>query len=96
MRSAIFALLPVASLFVVHYAAANAYAAICTPLSVHGFLISFVTTASPVCSGLLYTVNFSSNNYALLTGSFFIAAAAVVLDPCKYMRAVTTDKLGID
>lgn len=86
MRSAIFALLPVASLFAIHYGAANAYAAICTPLSVNGFLLSLVTTASPVCTGLLYTINISSNNYAALIGSFFMAAAAIALNPCKRFR----------
>jgi hypothetical protein len=94
MRSAFFALLPVASLFVVHYAAANAYAAICTPLSVNGFLLSLVTTASPVCTGLLYTINISSNNYAALLGAFFMAAAAVALNPCKRIGQDTDQEIS--
>lgn len=59
-------LLPVLAIFLSHYVAANAYAAICAPLSLKGLLWSFFTTSSPVCTLLLGVTNYTSNNFGLL------------------------------
>ncbi len=61
-------LLPIVAIFLTHYIVANLYAAICAPLSVEGLLMSVFTTSSPVCNGLLLTLNYTSSNYGLLVG----------------------------
>ena len=61
-------LLPIVAIFLTHYIVANLYATICAPLSVEGLLMSVFTTSSPVCNGLLLTLNYTSSNYGLLVG----------------------------
>ena len=56
-------LLPFFLFFLVHYVATNIYASVCTPLGFHGFLVSFLTTASPVCNSLLTVINYTSTSY---------------------------------
>ena len=70
--------LPVIVIFFGHYAATNAYAAICAPLSLQGLLLSMVTTSSPVCNSLLSIVNYTSNTYNLiLTGCIVFLTGAI-------------------
>jgi hypothetical protein len=57
---------PFLTVFLVHYAAANAYASFCTPLSLWGLVQSLLLTASPICSALLTVVNNSNNSYGLI------------------------------
>ncbi len=71
-------LLPVAAVFLSHYAAANAYAAICTPLSFHGLIASLFTTSSPVCNLLLGIVNYSSNNYGMLMAGLLVSCVGLL------------------
>ena len=66
-RSLLF-FLPIVAIFLTHYVSANLYAVICAPLSVNGLLMSVFTTSSPVCNGLLLTLNYTSSNYGLLMG----------------------------
>ncbi len=66
MNRALYFLLPLLVMFTGHYLAANAYAAVCAPLSLRGFLYAIFTTSSPVCSALLGVLNYASTNYGLI------------------------------
>jgi hypothetical protein len=67
------AAVPLVGVFVTHYLVANAYAAVCAPLSVQGFIASIFTTASPVCNSLLGILTYTSNNYNLLMSTILLA-----------------------
>lgn len=64
--------LPIGCFFLLHYASANAYASVCAPLSFQGLIASVFTTASPVCNALLGVMNYTSNNYTLLTSTLIV------------------------
>lgn len=58
-----------------HYAAAHAYARICTPPTIYGFLASPFVTTTPPCSGLRWAI--SSGADAI--GGMWAAAGSFVL-----------------
>jgi hypothetical protein len=57
---------PILSVYLAHYIAANLYAHICANLGFIGFVTSFFTTGSPVCNSLLTIINTTHNSYAVL------------------------------
>jgi len=63
MHPLLVALVPVATVFTTHYASSQLYTYLCVPLSFEGFLQSVITTASPVCTGLLGVMTHTSNAY---------------------------------
>ncbi len=67
-------LLPFFCYFLAHYLSANVYAAVCTPLTLHGFLMAFITTSSPFCNGLLTVVNYTNSSYAAIVASLLTLA----------------------
>lgn len=69
--------LPLLLVFIGHYAAANAYAALCAPLSLKGFIYSLFTTSSPVCNSLLGALNFTSNNYTTIIATMTAVIAGL-------------------
>ena len=71
-------ILPVVVIFFGHYIATNAYAVVCAPLSLQGFLLSMVTTSSPVCNSLLSIVNYTSNTYNLILSGFIVFATGAI------------------
>ena len=78
MYKVLLSVIPFTVMFAAHFVSANLYSTICTPLSLHGLLMSLITTSSPVCNGLLSIVSYTSNTYNLIVGGFivFIAGAA--------------------
>jgi hypothetical protein len=78
MYKSLLFLLPVVAVFLSHYVAANAYAAICTPLSLEGLLWSFFTTSSPVCNLLLGIVTYSSSNYGMLMAGLLVSGVGLL------------------
>ena len=65
----------------VHVGASYAYAKYCIPQTVWDIAQSFVTTASPVCSFLLTTMQVTQNNFAVVITTTLAAAAAGLLKP---------------
>lgn len=58
----------------VHMGSSFAYAKLCMPESVWGLLQSVVTTASPVCSFVLNTMQVTQNNYAAVIATTLVGA----------------------
>ena len=65
MHPIVAALTPIATVFATHYVSSNLYSYMCVPMTLQGFLTSIVTTASPVCAGILNVMNLSSQSYSL-------------------------------
>ena len=63
----------------VHLGASVAYAKLCMPESVWGLLQSVVTTASPVCSFVLNTMQVTQNNYAAVITTTLVGAMSRAL-----------------
>jgi hypothetical protein len=78
MNRIILTFLPLFGVFFLHYIAANAYAAICAPLSVEGLLLAFFTTSSPVCNALLGILNFSSSNYSMIMSGILVSCLMIL------------------
>ena len=78
-------ILPFFVIFFGHYISANLYATMCAPLSLEGFLLSFVGTGSPVCNTMLSIVNYTSNTYNLILSGFVIYLAG-------YLSTVTAPR----
>jgi hypothetical protein len=75
------AALALAANYGVHVTASLAYGYVCVPQSVADLARSFVTTASPVCSFLLSTMQVTQSNFAVVITTTLAAAAAGVLKP---------------
>lgn len=56
----------------VHMGASFAYAKLCMPETVWGILQSAVTTASPICSFLLNTMQVTQSNYAAVIATTLV------------------------
>lgn len=63
----------------VHMGASFAYAKLCMPESVWGLLQSVVTTASPVCSFVLNTMQVTQSNYAAVIATTLVGAMSQAL-----------------
>ena len=59
----------------IHWGGVRFYAAYCAPPSVIGLLWSFMTAASPVCSGALYVIEKTSGMYSMF--SMVVATACI-------------------
>jgi hypothetical protein len=79
-------LLPFFCYFLAHYIAANAYATVCTPLTLQGFLMSFITTSRPFCNRLLVIINYTNSSYAAIVASLLTLA---VTHATSWMTTVT-------
>lgn len=75
------AVLAVAANYGVHVGASYAYGQLCVPQSIVDIARSFATTASPVCSFLLSTMQVTQNNFAVVITSSLAAIAAGLLKP---------------
>lgn len=62
-----------------HVGSAYAYGKFCVPQDVWDMARSFVTTASPVCTFLLNTMQVTQNNFAVVITTTIAALAAGVL-----------------
>jgi hypothetical protein len=71
MHPVLLAVSPIATVFVTHFVSSNLYNQLCVPLSFQGFITSIISTASPVCSGLLNVMNLSSQAYSVAIVSGF-------------------------
>jgi hypothetical protein len=65
----------------VHVSSSLAYGYLCVPQSVEDIVRSFVTTASPVCSFLLSTMQVTQGNFATIITTTLAAMAAGALKP---------------
>ena len=65
----------------VHVGASIAYTSVCIPQTVWDVARSFATTASPVCSFLLSTMQVTQSNFAVVITTTLAAVAAGVLRP---------------
>lgn len=77
MYSKLLALLPISTVFLIHYTTSQIYSFVCVPFTLEGFLQSIITTASPICTGLLTIMTHTSNSYSLAIASgvtWFIAS----------------------
>lgn len=75
------AALAVAMNYGVHVGSSYAYAHLCVPQTVWDVARSFATTASPVCSFLLSTMQVTQNNFAVVITTTLATIAAGVLKP---------------
>lgn len=75
-RSLLLVFGPFLTVYLVHYAAANAYASLCTPLSLWGLIQSLLLTASPICTALLTVVQNSNNSYGLIVSGLLTSLLA--------------------
>ena len=75
------AALAVAMNYGVHVGSSYAYSKLCVPQTVWDIARSFVTTASPVCSFLLTTMQVTQNNFAVVITTTLATMAAGVLKP---------------
>jgi hypothetical protein len=75
------AVLAVAMNYGVHVGSSYAYSKLCVPQTVWDITRSFVTTASPVCSFLLTTMQVTQNNFAVVITTTLATMAAGVLKP---------------
>ena len=65
----------------VHVGSSVAYGYVCVPQSVGDIVRSFVTTASPICSFLLSTMQVTQGNFATIVTTTLAALAAGALKP---------------
>jgi hypothetical protein len=75
------AALALAANYGVHVGSSLAYGYFCVPQSVSDIARSFVTTASPVCSFLLSTMQVTQGNFALVITTTLAALTAGALKP---------------
>jgi hypothetical protein len=54
-------------LVAIHWISVRFYATYCAPSTIAGFVWSFMTSASPVCTGTLYVMDKTSGMYSMLT-----------------------------
>ncbi len=73
--------LAVAMNYGVHVGASYAYSKLCVPQTVWDIASSLATTASPVCSLLLSTMQVTQSNFAVIITSTLATLAAGVLKP---------------
>jgi len=62
-----------------HVGSAYAYSKFCVPQDVWDVARSFVTTASPVCSFLLTTMQVTQNNFAIVVTTTIASLTAAAL-----------------
>lgn len=65
----------------VHVGSAYAYSKLCVPQSVWDIAASLATTASPVCSLLLSTMQVTQSNFAVVITTTLASLASGVLKP---------------
>jgi hypothetical protein len=65
----------------VHVSSSLAYGYLCVPQTMADIARSFVTTASPVCSFLLSTMQVTQGNFAMIITTTLAAMAAGALKP---------------
>ena len=65
----------------VHVGSSLAYAKYCMPQTIWDIGHSLVTTASPVCSFLLNTMQVTQNNYAMVITTTLVGVASGLLKP---------------
>jgi hypothetical protein len=65
----------------VHVSSSLAYGYLCVPQTMADIARSFVTTASPVCSFLLSTMQVTQSNFAMVITTTLAALAAGALKP---------------
>ena len=53
-------------LVAIHWIFVRFYATYCAPPDIIGFVWSFMTSASPICSGALYVMNKTSGMYSMM------------------------------
>ena len=75
------AALAIAMNYGVHVGASVGYTSVCVPQTVWDVARSFATTASPVCSFLLSTMQVTQNNFAVVITTTLAAIAAGALKP---------------
>lgn len=68
-------LVPYLGFHAAHFLSANAYAYICTNPSLYGYVMSLITTGSPMCSSILNVMYYTSNG---VTAVLFASAASFV------------------
>ncbi len=54
-------------LVAIHWISVRFYATYCAPSTIAGFVWSFMTSASPICTGALYVMDKTSGMYSMLT-----------------------------
>lgn len=64
-----------------HWASAQAYARICAPPGVYGYLATFFNTANPVCSYTLQVMEMSKYFY----NQYWIFIGITTLSACKHL-----------
>lgn len=75
------AALAIAMNYGVHVGSSYVYSVLCIPQSVWDVARSFATTASPVCSFLLSTMQVTQGNFAVVITTTLATIAAGVLKP---------------
>ena len=65
----------------VHVGASYGYASLCIPQTVWDIARSFATTASPICTFLLSTMQVTQSNFAVVITTTLAAVAAGILKP---------------
>lgn len=75
------AALAIAVNYGVHVGSSFTFAKLCVPQTVWDIAGSFVTTASPVCSFLLTTMQVTQNNFALVVTTTLAALVSGALKP---------------
>jgi hypothetical protein len=73
--------LPILSVYVIHYFAAKLYVRFCAEFGILGFFKSMLTTGSPVCTSLLSILNSTQNSYTLLLTSMVSGFLLYVTTP---------------
>ena len=66
MNSIVAVAAPFFAVFITHYSATNLYAYICANLSLRGFILSMLTTSSPICNALLTIITHTQTSYAAI------------------------------
>jgi hypothetical protein len=54
-------------LVAIHWISVRFYATYCAPSTIAGFVWSFMTSASPICTGALYVMEKTSGMYSMMT-----------------------------
>jgi hypothetical protein len=75
------AALAIAMNYGVHVGSSYAYSTLCIPQTVWDVARSFATTASPVCSFLLNTMQVTQSNFAVVITTTLATIASGVLKP---------------
>ena len=68
-------LLPYLGFHAAHFLSANVYAYVCANPSVYGYIVSLISTGSPMCSSLLNIMQYTSHG---VTGVLLASAASFV------------------